>query len=379
MSINDLLVIKATLEPALCPEAVFGPVADAEALKKTFRHLAAVTHPDKYAADKAAAELAQSLFAKIVSWNEVAMDKFAKGTYGDKKPHVPAAPTPGAHAPQVIQTLKRKFIVTDLLAAGDMADVYRCAYTEDGIEHHAAFKIARSAGDNDLLDVEQKTLSAMYPAAQVEEKFYRYFPKPLDSFLLRDTDLKTNRRVNVMQLADGYVTLADVLKAYPKGIDFRDAVWMFKRGLAGIGYAHKKGIVHGAIVPPHVLVHPTGHGGKIVDWCYSVSSGQRVQAISRDYKAFYAPEILAKKSVTSATDIYMLAKCMVVLLGGDVETSLMPDAVPKGIRLFLGALLLKGLGPRPDDAWALHEEFDELLLRVVGKRHYRPLAMPARS
>ena len=30
-----------------------------------------------------------------------------------------------------------------------------------------------------------------------------------------------------------------------------------------------------------------------------------------------------------------------------------------------------------DDAWALLEEFDQMLERLVGKPKYRPLAMPA--
>ena len=56
----------------------------------------------------------------------------------------------------------------------------------------------------------------------------------------------------------------------------------------------------------------------------------------------------------------------------------MPDSVPPQFRAFLGSCLIEAQARRPDDAWALHEELDELLQRLVGKPRYRPLAMPAR-
>jgi len=282
---------------------------------------------------------------------------------------------------QIIQTPKRKYVVTDLYAEGDLADVYRCTYEEDGKENQAAFKIASSAGDNDFMENEARVLLAMYPKKQVEQRFYRYLPKPLDSFSLR-AGRGAVRRVNVIQLADGHVPLSAVMAAYPKGIDYRDAVWMFKRCLAGLWYVHRqKLVVHGAVIPPHLLIHPTGHGCKIVDWCYAVqdwpAKKNHVKAISKAYRAYYAPEIFKKNPPTPQTDLYMLGKTIVALLGGDVATGRMPDAVPKPVRTFISSLVIENQSKRPDDAGKLHEEFDALLESVVGKPKYRPLAMPA--
>ena len=92
---------------------------------------------------------------------------------------------------------------------------------------------------------------------------------------------------------------------------------------------------------------------------------------------YYAPEIpRRKKPVTPQTDLYMLGKCMVVLLGGDVGTGRMPDSIPKPVRTFISSLLIENQSKRPDDAGKLHEEFDALLESVVGKPKYRPLEMP---
>lgn len=383
--LSDLKAVEIVLLRAQCPEDVFGALAGDKlvALKKAYHRIAIIVHPDKYDGQPEEAALAAEVFGRLTDWKKKAEAKIGAGSYGDNKPHEPVTAKPRMDA-QVIQTPRRKYIVTGLFAEGDLADVYRCTYEEDGKENQAAFKIAQSAGDNDFMENEARILGAMYAKKQKEERFYRYLPKPVDSFSLRAGTGHSSapRRVNVVQLADGHVPLSAVMAAYPKGVDYRDAVWMFKRCLAGLWYAHRqKLVVHGAVLPPHLLVHPTGHGCKIVDWCYAVqdwpSKKNHVKAISKAYRAYYAPEILAKKPVTPQTDLYMLGKTIVALLGGDVATARMPDTVPKPVRAFISSLCIESQSKRPDDAGKLHEEFDALLESVVGKPKYRPLEMPA--
>jgi len=384
--LSDLKAVEAVLLRARCPEDVFLTIAGARpadklaALKKIYHQMVLVVHPDKYDGQHEELQLAAEVFGKLTDWKKKAEEKIASGSYGDNKPHEPA-PAKARMDAQIIQTPKRKYVVTDLYAEGDLADVYRCTYEEDGKENQAAFKIASAAGDNDFMENEARVLLAMYPKKQVEQRFYRYLPKPLDSFSLR-AGRGAVRRVNVIQLADGHVPLSAVMAAYPKGIDYRDAVWMFKRCLAGLWYVHRqKLVVHGAVIPPHLLIHPTGHGCKIVDWCYAVqdwpAKKNHVKAISKAYRAYYAPEIFKKNPPTPQTDLYMLGKTIVALLGGDVATGRMPDAVPKPVRTFISSLVIENQSKRPDDAGKLHEEFDALLESVVGKPKYRPLAIPA--
>ena len=387
--LSDLEAVQAVFAKARCPEDVFGALhgdsvaAVHASLKKSYHQIVRVVHPDKYAAEPKAHKLATLLFKELTMvWLESAESKVSAKTYGDNAPHEVAKPKP-TMSPQVIETPKGKYIVTELLAHGDIADLYRCSYTEAGVEKQAVFKIAQSAADNDLLDNEHKTLTAMYAQKQPEEKFYRYLPKPRDSFLLRQ-ERTANRRVNVLQLANGYVSLVEVMQAFPSGLDFRDAVWMYKRGLEGLWYVHeRKHVVHGAVLPEHVLVHPKRHGAKIVDWCYSVRDWNKtkdhVKAISKARRAYYAPEALVKEPVTPQTDIYMLTKCMVALLGGNVETNEMPGSVPKRFQQFLLSCLIEAQPMRPSDAGTLHQELDELLLRhLVGEPKFRVLEMPAK-
>ena len=385
--LTDLEATERVLKKARCPEDVFGRLAGSDAgamhvsLRQSYHRVVGVVHPDKYAGQPDAVARAQLLIGKLAEWRKTAEAKIEAGTYGDNKPHEVEPPKP-APSPQIIRTPKRQYIVTDLVAQGDLADLYRCAYTEGGRETHAIFKIAQSAADNDFLDNEHRVLAAMYPQAQEPEKFYRFLPKPLDSFLLRG-DRSANRRVNVLQLVDEYVSLAEVMRAYPSGIDYRDAAWMFNRGLETLWFVHsQKNVVHGAVLPTHLLVHPVRHGAKLVDWCYAVgdwkNAQDHVKALSKAYRAYYPPEVLQKKAATPQTDIYMLAKCAVALLGGDVATGKVPDTVPKLVRAFLSGCLIELPSKRPDDAGQLREEFEELLTRLVGERQHRPLVMPAK-
>jgi Putative peptidoglycan binding domain/Protein kinase domain len=280
----------------------------------------------------------------------------------------------------------RSVTVERLLTRGDLADLYvgtmegiapvRVARTRYDriIEDEGptvVVKIATRAADNDLLERECFTLEKIVPEGTADEKFYRYFPRCLLAGNV------TGLAANVFPYAAGYVSLADVLRAYPGGLDFRDVVWMFKRTLAGLGFAHRRGFVHGAILPEHVLIHPTNHGAKLVDWCYAVPTGRRGVAYVASRRDYYAPEVLQKVGLGPSTDIFMAASCAVALLGGNPATGEMPDAVPGPVRDFLTTCRSLEFAPRPQDAWDAHEAFDKVLFDLVGKPAYRPLTMPA--
>jgi len=259
---------------------------------------------------------------------------------------------------------------TTPVISGDLADIYRGSLNGSEV----AVKVTRNVGDNDLVEHEAGILAGLYPDGTADEKFYRYLPRLIASIVWE------GKRVNIFPWYDGFVSLEDVRRAYPEGLDFRDMVWMFKRLLVGIGFAHTKDIVHGAILPPHVMIFPPNHGAKIVDWSYAVSNASlknsRVGAMSRTFRPFYAPEILDRQPPTPATDIYMAAKCAVALIGGDVTTLVMPDAVPPEVQGFLRRCIREQPGLRPQNAWDLHDEFAHLLQSLVGPPTFRPFRMP---
>lgn len=258
------------------------------------------------------------------------------------------------------------FKVTEVLKNddADLAELYR-------LSPDAILKLCRRVSDTDLVENEAHVLRHLNEGLKADSTFYHYIPR------LKQTVTIDGLAGNILSFAEGYVSLAEVLRAYPKGLDFRDMVWMYKRLLVGLGFAHSKSVVHGAIVPSHVLIHPTDHGAILVDWSYAITDpNDRIKAMSILNEDYYAPEIRRKESPKTATDLFMAAKCAVALVGGDVKTGRMPDSVPEPIRDFFAPSLEPAVRYRPQDAWGLHEQFDALLLKVIGKRAYRPFSMP---
>jgi serine/threonine protein kinase len=289
-------------------------------------------------------------------------------------PFGPPAPPPKPPKPPLPDARKRAFTLGDRFAQGDVCDLFHYVAPDiDGV-----LKIARSAQDNDLVENEARVLDTLYPPEQGDEKFYRYLPRLFDAFLMQDAATGP-RRATVLPYLKEYRGLDEVRQAHSKGLDYLDVLWMAFRMLAGIGFVHVKGFVHGAVLPPHVMVDPRGHGAKFIDWCYAVPTGDRVKAISPAYRVFYAPEILEKKPVSAATDLYMVGKCIVAVLGGDVPTNEMPSTVPTPFREFVSKFLVYDKAGRPTDAWALHDELEAVLRRMGVERKYRVLDMPPRT
>ena len=66
---------------------------------------------------------------------------------------------------------------------------------------------------------------------------------------------------------------------------------------------------------------------------------------------------------------------MMYLLGGDPITGKLPNSVARKYGAHLRGTALANPKFRPQDAWELMTEFDELL----GKRQFRPFTMPEKS
>lgn len=250
----------------------------------------------------------------------------------------------------------------------------------DGTGKHtdlAVLKLATVTFDNDMVAAEAsflKMIEAVPPNIDTKDKFAsKYFPHLIDTVTIR------SRAGNIIARLTGYVSMAEVHAAYPAGVDYRDLAWMLKRVLEGLGYAHNAGHIHGAIIPQHIMLDLANHGAKLIDWCYSVPMAQKrsIPAYVSSAKPFYAPEIFLKRLPTPATDLYMLAKCCVHMLGGDVGTNGLPASVPTEFADVLRKCLQESPSARPNSAWELHDEITKTLEKLVGKPTFRPFTMPA--
>lgn len=339
--------------------------ASADEIRKAYRRLAKLYHPDIRPGH-------EIKFGAIAEAYKILSDP-------NKRQHYDAGG--GLMKPITLKTKGGSFRIEELVTAGDIANIYRGVRTDLSGEIPAAFKIAKNPRDNDLLENEAEVLKTLFPIADEETGKRRYLPKFWESLKL---DIGGTRcQTNIFPWLTNFYTLAEVRKAFEAKLQMEHGVWMFNRILEGLDFIHKKGYVHGALVPSHVLVfssgqekHPYNHGAKIIDWSYAQKIGGQIKAIAPEWAEFYPPEILHKKDTSPSTDIYMAAKCIMYVLGGDVSNDSMPSHIPPYLSRFLKGCVLKSPQHRPADAWDLHEELSAHLRTHYGPKKYVRFDMP---
>lgn len=332
---------------AHAPDDLFGRSPSTTSVAAEYKRLAAMVHPDLHAGSSRE-KSAHEAMAKL-------------NALRDKAESALGAPP---RAPMIVQVGKRRLELGARAFRGDLCDLYACR-VDDEAEAQALLKVPQHPGDNDLVTAEANALRILRPAGGTEIKLHHLLPRAIETFSLRSS--KSTRPAVLMPWYRGYVSLQEVERAYPQGLDFRDLAWMVRRLLSALGVAHRAGLVHGAVLPPHVLVQPQGHGARLVDWCYSVPIGRKLTAIPTAYRGWYPPEALAKQPLTPAADIYMVARLARAALNA---------SAPAIVMRFFDGCMMRSPALRPQDAWQLHDEFGALLERIVGPPAYREFRMP---
>ncbi|MER7167375.1 serine/threonine protein kinase [Micromonospora sp. NPDC000207] len=241
--------------------------------------------------------------------------------------------------------------------AGDLTDLY-------DVGADRLLKLPRDPADNDLMAREVHALRTI--EEQGDPRHLPYVPRLVESFRHRDPATGAERRINVVAAVPGLHSLDDVRRAYPDGVDPRDAAWMWRRLLVALGLAHRAGVVHGAVLPRHVLIEPDAHGVVLVDWCFSTPLGHTVPAMVPGFADWYPPEVAKRQPVGAGTDIAMATRCMTWLMG---------SRAPRELLAFADGCRQRFLRSRPDDAWQLLGEFDKVLERLYGPRTFRPFTL----
>jgi hypothetical protein len=280
----------------------------------------------------------------------------------DLLPFLPAATEPSVS----VTSPKRTYTLRGLLAVGDAADVHLAAAGESLY----TLKASRIPEGRLLLEREHKVLASLLTTAG-DTTYHKYLPTLAESFPVSDRFAK---RINVFLHEPGFFSLEQVHEQHP-ALDGRHLAWVFKRLLTVLGFCHGRGTLHGAVLPCHVMLHAANHGLQLVGWGQSAPAGQPLAAVSTRYRDWYPPEVWKKQPATPATDLFLAARCLVYLAGGDPVADRMPDAVPVLMQRFVRTCLLHGVRMRPDDAWKLHDEFDELLRGLYGPPKFHSLIM----
>ncbi len=368
MTQAELERIAGILECATAPEDIFGmlvgtPEEMLAAGRDIFRQIAKVTHPDLYTGTAVWAS-ANRAFTLLARFWEQAQTKIVSGTYSAQSDFQPFT----------LQTSTATYTVERLLARGDICALYV------GVGHMAGsnpwlLKIPVRPGDNDLLANEARILKHLQASESYTE--LRYFVSQLaESFAYQEKSSGITRQINVLEYLDGFYSLKEVRAAYPQGIDPRDMAWMWRRLLVALGFAHSCGVIHGAVLPTHILIQPHEHGVVLIDWSYAVLEGERISAISSEYRSWYPAEVFAHEEPLPGLDIAMVARCMLELLGGNPIKQTLPERVPWRLASYLRGCTLANPRRRPQDARKLLSDFDALIAHLWGPRTFRKFVMP---
>lgn len=339
-------------------------------VKTMYRRLLRNVHPDRYA-DPTDKEFASGLFARVEDLYQQAITALNDGSYGK------------AQTFATVTTRRMTHVIKRPVPGGDICDGYLAESARDSLATRTFCKIARDPRDSDLMKAEAAALKKLH-ADGTETKWYPYVSELVDSFVYADG--MQRRDANVLTVLDGFYTLKDVRERCGGSVKLLDAIWMWRRLLMALGFAHENGVVHGAVLPDHVMIWPEEHGVVLIDWCYSRIRSDTgydpIVAIVDEYAGWYPPEVLARQAPSPATDLAMAARLMIWLLGGSPEKATFPDSVPKPFRAFLKGCLLSSQTMRPQNAWLLLREFDDFLEqlgRPFHPRTFRIFTLPAGS
>jgi hypothetical protein len=282
-------------------------------------------------------------------------------------PHLPRATLAGV-----------RYAVLGRLGRGDGSEVF-LARRDTRLSEWVVLKVARAQEDAPLIAREFEVVQELLGSkAQGAEHFRRLLPQPVAVGPLRDPS-GGSRGAAAYRWRSGFQhTFSEVLAAYPSGVDPRAAVWMWKRVLELLAFVHASGYVHGAVLPPHLLVHPRDHGVVLVGWTCAVrfASRQPLPAWSSRHRAFYPGDVWDGAAPTPATDLAMSARSISAVLGGDPETGRVPPGVPPPLADLLARQVNPGARQALNDAWALKEQLDAAAAESFGPPQYTPFTLP---
>lgn len=361
---DELQAAYAKITTAVLAEDIFGPLGEATIkenltqLEAIFGRIAQVLDPGNYVDGGGLQLVVTAALERLKVFYEAAKAKVNEQAYGQ------IIHDPGDFA---ISTDKRQYFLDGQLNVNsDISSVFHGSavggedFTGAG---QVAAKVIRDQSDDDLMINERRILQTFQANPAPQDK---HLPVLLDYFKTSDGKL-----ANVLRLLDGY-SLDEVKAEYPNGVPEKHMVWMFKRILSVLGYVHDLGVVHGNIEPSHLLIGPYNHNVWLIDWCYASFQQSPFKVFNDD---FSAPEVKEKKPPLPSADLYSAAKCMVYILGGDVQNNTMPETVHPDLHALLRSLLLISPLQRSQDAWEVYNYLDYLIVKLWGEKKFLDFVM----
>ncbi len=379
-SVSDIEAVSLVLRTATTFEAIFGAVPGVDVLerkrelRKSFSYLARQVHPD--VAPAHAAALAGEVFQRLNELWKSAEAALDNGVYATPF-RVGAAPTASRAAVNdggILQSASATYRLEHTpYHSGDFSVLYRATQIT-GASGPVLIKLSADPTFNPLFDHELMILKRF-------EKFPKllpYLPPIRDAFSVVDGGRRY--RAIVMTPYDGMLSLADIRTRLSRSLEPNEVAWVGRRVIAQAIAARMIHAIHGAITPDHVLVHPITREPQHIGWLHAVDrdSGDRITMMIDRWKDWYPPEVIDKKSPSHHTDLFMVGKTLIWLLGGDTQRNTVPRSTPAAMADCIIRCVNEDSQKRPTDGRDLLDEFTRIV-RTEWKREYRPMVVPDSS
>lgn len=299
-------------------------------------------------------------------WAELVIVCAACGSHN--RPGEPGAPLPPVLPDDGRRRLNlggRTWALEGRLGLGDSSVVYRGRWVHR-LGEAVVIKVLAAMADGDLLRREWELLRALQASrAEGAAHFLSRLPAPVASGLVSSD---RPRLSTVYGWKSGFVhTLARVGEVHPRGVPEPVMVWLLKRLLELLGFIHRAGVVHGAVTPDHILVHPRDHGALLIGWtCAQPWEGRGLPFVARPRR--WLDLYGDAREASPALDIQMAVRCVEAAAGWLAPGARRPAPLQR--------VLERGLSGREQDAWALAEALTAASAEVHGPPSWNPLTMP---
>ncbi len=270
-----------------------------------------------------------------------------------------------------------------LLARGESSDVF-LAERVTPIRERIVIKVLRAHSDLDLFERQAMVLDHLLSSGHAPVSLHSRIPQPLfrdgtlaPSALSNGSADDSSMRAFVYRYRSGFTqTLDDVVRAFPGGVEGQHVAWMWRRILEALHWIHSCGVVHGAILPQHLVVHARDHGVNLLGFGCAARLSERepIAAIALERPEFYPEDMRAGRPATPDLDLVMAARVIRYVLSGGRHT------LPEGAPAALGRLLQSCTQPKSlptTDAWRLRSLVGEAARQDFGPPKYYRFDLPA--
>ncbi|MFN8382127.1 MAG: hypothetical protein U0V02_09320 [Anaerolineales bacterium] len=266
------------------------------------------------------------------------------------------------------------------IAHGDISDVYTGRRARWPTEL-AIIKLLRDHQNSEAFENEWNIIQTLQKSdSPGADTFTMLIPEPITHGEITIGPY-SGRHVSIHRWVSGFHhTFEDVIRVYPQGIPPQASIWVWRRVLETLSFIHASGIVHGAILPPHLLIQDNEHGVRLVGYSSAGKFGQKLHTVTHEYDSFYPQLKRSWSTLTDQLDLVMSAKCVIALLGGNTATALLPTSVPEQlVKILQRVALSKPDETASENAWDIRDELGEIAKEVFGPPQFIPIEMPHSS